>query len=185
MKRSMMLGGLFAVFFAVAPMSAEAQQKGERATPVTKSWTRNAAKVPAGHWPPRGMCRIWIDGVPPGRQPAPTDCATAVRNKPANARVIYGDDNPRYRKSSRDVRGERDDDDGDDDDEDRRRPRDRDRERDDDDDDDEDDDDRYENDRKDRRDSVERARANAKRRAAAIAKKREMERRRRDSARKP
>jgi hypothetical protein len=38
------------------------------------------------------MCRVWIDGVPPGRQPAPTDCATARRTAPANARIVYGDD---------------------------------------------------------------------------------------------
>jgi hypothetical protein len=41
------------------------------------------------------MCRIWIDGVPPGQQPAPTDCSTAERRRPANARVIYGDDTRR------------------------------------------------------------------------------------------
>jgi hypothetical protein len=38
------------------------------------------------------MCRIWIDGVPPGQQPAPTDCASAVRNRPSNGRVLFGDD---------------------------------------------------------------------------------------------
>jgi hypothetical protein len=37
------------------------------------------------------MCRIWLDGVPPGQQPEPTDCATAVRERPAGARVIFGD----------------------------------------------------------------------------------------------
>ncbi|MEP6618709.1 MAG: hypothetical protein ABJE47_05325 [bacterium] len=42
--------------------------------------------------PPKGMCRIWLDKVPPKQQPAPTDCPTAVRNKPTNARVIFGDD---------------------------------------------------------------------------------------------
>ena len=47
--------------------------------------------VPDGYRPPPGMCRIWIQGVPPDRQPAPTDCATAVRRRPANARVIFGD----------------------------------------------------------------------------------------------
>lgn len=47
-------------------------------------------RVPPGQMPPSGMCRIWIDGVPPGRQPAPTDCNTAERNRPSNARVIYG-----------------------------------------------------------------------------------------------
>jgi hypothetical protein len=49
-----------------------------------------SANIPPGQMPPAGMCRIWIDGVPPGRQPAPTDCTTAQRNVPANARVIYG-----------------------------------------------------------------------------------------------
>ena len=47
--------------------------------------------VPDGYRPPPGMCRIWIEGVPPDRQPAPTDCATAVRRRPANAKVIFGD----------------------------------------------------------------------------------------------
>jgi hypothetical protein len=46
--------------------------------------------VPPGQMPPAGMCRVWIDGVPAGRQPAPTDCSTAQRNVPRNARVIYG-----------------------------------------------------------------------------------------------
>lgn len=55
---------------------------------------RAGNKIPPGHLPPAGMCRIWIDGVPPGRQPAPTDCQTAVATKPANARVIWGDQTP-------------------------------------------------------------------------------------------
>lgn len=51
------------------------------------------ARVPKGHLPPRGMCRVWIDGVPPGHQPAPTSCAQAERDRfqYSNARVIYGD----------------------------------------------------------------------------------------------
>ena len=44
------------------------------------------------HRPPPGMCRIWIDGVPAERQPAPTDCATAIRRRPSNARVIFGEE---------------------------------------------------------------------------------------------
>jgi hypothetical protein len=38
------------------------------------------------------MCRIWIKGVPPGQQPAPTDCSSAVRNRPANGKVLFGDE---------------------------------------------------------------------------------------------
>ena len=46
--------------------------------------------IPPGQMPPAGLCQVWIDGVPPGRQPRPTDCATARRHAPANSHVIYG-----------------------------------------------------------------------------------------------
>ena len=55
---------------------------------------RPADSVPEGHKPPAGMCRIWLPNVPPGKQAAPTDCATAVKNRPANATVIFGDPLP-------------------------------------------------------------------------------------------
>jgi hypothetical protein len=67
---------------AFAAMPAAAQEKQ----------LTSGDKVPAAQRPPPGMCRIWLEGVPPGQQPAPTDCATAVRNRPANGRVIFGDD---------------------------------------------------------------------------------------------
>jgi hypothetical protein len=47
--------------------------------------------VPQRYRPPAGMCRIWLDSVPANRQPAPTDCASAIRNLPPNARVIFSD----------------------------------------------------------------------------------------------
>lgn len=53
---------------------------------------KKKSDVPADARPPRGMCRIWIDGVPAAQQPAATDCPTAVKNRPANGRVIFGDD---------------------------------------------------------------------------------------------
>ena len=61
-------------------------------------------KVPPGHLPPAGLCRIWIEGVPPGRQSEPTSCAIAERDRPANGRVIYGRDNDgRGRADDRDT----------------------------------------------------------------------------------
>jgi hypothetical protein len=51
-----------------------------------------APEIPRDHRPPAGMCRIWLANVPAGQQPAPTDCPTAVKNRPANGRVIFGDD---------------------------------------------------------------------------------------------
>jgi hypothetical protein len=47
------------------------------------------APVPKAYLPPAGMCRVWVDNVPAARQPAPTSCATAIRNKPPNARVVF------------------------------------------------------------------------------------------------
>ena len=55
-------------------------------------------EVPDKYQPPPGMCRIWIDDVPPDKQPASTDCPTAVKNRPSNARVLFGDD---YAKSGK------------------------------------------------------------------------------------
>lgn len=53
--------------------------------------------VPPGHVPPAGLCRVWYDGVPPGRQPDATSCYEAERiaARDRNARVIYGSDSRR------------------------------------------------------------------------------------------
>jgi hypothetical protein len=52
----------------------------------------DTVSVPVSHRPPPGMCRIWLDNVPPAQQPAPTECSVAVRNRPANGKVLFGDD---------------------------------------------------------------------------------------------
>lgn len=76
---------LLALGMIAAPLSAQivVRSGGEVA--------RSNERIPPGHLPPRGLCRVWIDGVPPGQQPPVTDCATAERNRVANSRVIYGD----------------------------------------------------------------------------------------------
>jgi hypothetical protein len=57
--------------------------------PQLRKGTEKNTPVPKEYLPPPGMCRIWVDNVPANRQPAPTDCATAIRNKPPNARVVF------------------------------------------------------------------------------------------------
>ena len=52
----------------------------------------SATAIPVRARPPAGMCRIWLDDVPVAQQPAPTDCASAVRSRPAKGRVVFGDD---------------------------------------------------------------------------------------------
>jgi hypothetical protein len=66
-----------------SPRALDAQSKGRG---------DREKDIPAGSRPPAGMCRIWLENVPAAQQPAPTDCATAVRNRPAKGRVIFGDD---------------------------------------------------------------------------------------------
>jgi len=46
--------------------------------------------MPESFTPPAGLCRLWISGVPASQQPAPTDCASAIRNRPSNAAVVFG-----------------------------------------------------------------------------------------------
>ena len=47
--------------------------------------------IPDKQRPPAGMCRIWLDGVPADQQPAPTDCATAIRHRPPKGHVVFGE----------------------------------------------------------------------------------------------
>ena len=72
---------LILLLATAAPLAAQAPEQG-----------KNGDQSATEHRPPPGMCRIWINGVPAERQPAPTDCATAMRRRPSNARVIFGDE---------------------------------------------------------------------------------------------
>lgn len=89
---------MLVVFGALVPvLRVEAQSKSssEKASEKVKDREASDAGIPKEYLPPSGMCRIWVEGVPPAQQPAPTDCPTAVRNKPSNGRVIYGDEKAR------------------------------------------------------------------------------------------
>lgn len=77
----------------VAGSSADAQLR--RSSTVT---------YPDAQTLPAGMCRIWIEGLPANRQPAPTDCDTARRTQPRNSRIIYGTRRPTNVYGNRDPR---------------------------------------------------------------------------------
>lgn len=64
------------------------------ATEASSQVNVRASSVAPGQRPPAGMCRVWIDGVAPGRQPRVTDCATARATAPVNSRIIYGSNAP-------------------------------------------------------------------------------------------
>lgn len=90
----LLLGTASLVEAQVRPVSVEVPAK-----PVAPA-SPGTAPVPVSMLPPAGRCRIWIDDVPASQQPAPTDCATALRQKPANGTILYG-------PSERDEAGER------------------------------------------------------------------------------
>jgi len=93
-----------AIGLIVSTGVAEAQRPvpAKPKTPASQSQGRRDQIVPPAFFPPAGMCRIWINDVPASQQPAPTDCASAVRNRPANGRVLFGDDRPKSKKGKND-----------------------------------------------------------------------------------
>ena len=94
-----LLGLICALMLCVSAVPASAQ----RPVPVKARIpaTTRKVEIPPAFAPPSGMCRIWIDDVPASRQPAPTDCASAVKNRPLNSRVIFGDDKTGTAKAKR------------------------------------------------------------------------------------
>ena len=58
---------------------------------VERSEDRTSQRVPAGHLPPPGSCRVWYDDRPAGHQPPPTSCREAERvaARQRGGRVIY------------------------------------------------------------------------------------------------
>jgi len=92
---------LLLLALAVFAVSGSAEAQGiPRGIPIPQipKTSPKQQSVPPAYRPPQGMCRIWIEGVPPDQQPAPTDCVSAVRNRPANGYVIFGNDVPKKGK---------------------------------------------------------------------------------------
>jgi hypothetical protein len=95
----------FALPVVVGLIGSVGVAEAQRPVPAsarTQQSPRREQIVPPGFYPPAGMCRIWINDVPAGQQPAPTDCASAVRNRPANGKVLFGDDPPKSKKGKSD-----------------------------------------------------------------------------------
>jgi hypothetical protein len=71
-----------AFFAALASAPVGAQQYSRRA---------ETSDIPKSAYPPAGLCRVWLKDVAASQQPAATDCNSAIRNHPANAKVLFGD----------------------------------------------------------------------------------------------
>jgi hypothetical protein len=83
---------LSAVFPIVVLVLAASSGGAQGRAPAKQQQQKANPEIPESARPPAGMCRIWLEDVPVAQQPAPTDCASAVRSRPAKGRVIFGDD---------------------------------------------------------------------------------------------
>lgn len=71
--------------------------EGERGAAAVEVYERRGERhrgagprIPPGHMPPPGSCRIWYQGTPPGQQPPPGDCLRLSRRVPPGAWLIRG-----------------------------------------------------------------------------------------------
>ncbi|MCX5760075.1 MAG: hypothetical protein NTW72_00985 [Gemmatimonadetes bacterium] len=78
-------------FVALAAVSGPLAAQDARVQDVRVQDARDLPpQMPVTFTPPAGLCRIWLDGVPATQQPAPTDCASAIKNRPASASIVFG-----------------------------------------------------------------------------------------------
>jgi hypothetical protein len=61
--------------------------------PTTRRWPLPQGAAESDR-PPPGQCRVWLNGVPGSRQPAPTSCGQAAKMRTPGSTLIFGDDGP-------------------------------------------------------------------------------------------
>ncbi|SDR98816.1 tetratricopeptide repeat protein [Pseudomonas oryzae] len=64
------------------------EEPGMQAAVYDTAQEADIYRIPRGHRPPRGQCRIWFPGRPPGKQPPPGDCRRLRERVPAGAWLI-------------------------------------------------------------------------------------------------
>ncbi|MOA18517.1 hypothetical protein D3C78_1388410 [compost metagenome] len=63
-------------------------RQGMQKAAYDTGYDRGIERIPRGHRPPAGQCRIWFPGRAPGKQPQSGDCRTLQRRLPAGAWLI-------------------------------------------------------------------------------------------------
>ena len=68
------------------------ESDGEEQYPERKEPNRSGMiqKIPPGHMPPAGKCRIWYPNRPPGHQPPPGNCEELKYRVPRDAWLVRG-----------------------------------------------------------------------------------------------
>jgi hypothetical protein len=99
MKNFVFRGTLFLVALAVAACSSRSYPESgsggdiivvdESRAVVGPSEGRGPGFIPPGHYPPRGECRIWYAGRPPGQQPPPQPCGRLEGRLPLGSWLLF------------------------------------------------------------------------------------------------
>lgn len=80
---------LGAVAGACAPVTHRAPSSTSRVIVVSDDEDRSTLRVPPGHLPRAGQCRVWFPGRPPGHQPGAGSCDGIERVAPAGTWILY------------------------------------------------------------------------------------------------
>jgi hypothetical protein len=84
--------------FALSACSSATGYSGRRSPDVviigdrdreSELYPRRLYKVPRGHYPRRGECRVWYQGRPPGHQPPSVRCGYLRGRVPYGAFILY------------------------------------------------------------------------------------------------
>ena len=75
---------------------------------VSNDEDRSQLRVPPGHLPRAGQCRVWFPGRPPGQQPKAGSCAGIERVAPAGSWILYRPANDRHVVHARVIDPQRD-----------------------------------------------------------------------------
>jgi hypothetical protein len=63
--------------------------RGERVVVANGDVESRSLKVPPGHFPKPGECRLWFPSRPPGQQPRAGSCVGLARIAPAGSMILY------------------------------------------------------------------------------------------------
>ena len=74
---------------ACAPAVRSAPASTSRVIVVSDDEDRSTLRVPPGHLPRVGQCRVWFPGRPPGQQPRAGSCNGIERIAPAGTWILY------------------------------------------------------------------------------------------------
>ena len=108
MLKHLLLAGVFALVASPALADPHKDESGKgsyrvwdrRDSERNRDWRerrqddyrRHSYRIPRGHLPPPGRCRVWFDDRPAGQQPPPTSCRQAQRLAYRyGGQVIWGD----------------------------------------------------------------------------------------------